>query len=216
MSEAGIGRESLRDLGRLVEEAGRWGVRLLVIGRYAVRAYTRAYRYTKDIELATTREGLGRLKGLLQRLGYVYEETDFGVAGSKSFPEGFIDVHVSVERIFDVSTGLSIPVSDEMFRDAEELLVEGFYEESKPFSVKVPVVDLGTLHLLKLLPVGREKDAVDLMALLIDRNREVNAAKLAEACERWCIRSHLVSRLTYYADYIRRGEMERLWFNLTG
>ena len=216
MGEAEVERESLRDLGRLMEEAERWGVRLLVIGGYAVRAYTRAYRYTKDIDLATTREGLGRLKGLLQSLGYILRETEFGVAGSKRFDEGFIDLHISVERIFDVSTGLSTPVTDEMSRDAGELPVEGFYEESKPYPVKVPVISLETLVLLKLIPVGREKDAVDLMALLIDKGREVNVAKLSEACEQWGLGSHLVSQLRYYADYIRRGEVDRLWFNLTG
>lgn len=69
MGEAEVERESLRDLGRLMEEAERWGVRLLVIGGYAVRAYTRAYRYTKDIDLATTRGGVGKAEGAAAEFG---------------------------------------------------------------------------------------------------------------------------------------------------
>lgn len=105
----------------------------------------------------------------MEYLGYGYRETEFGIARSKKFDEGFIDIHISVGKILDISTGLSIPVTDELFDEAHEILVEGYYDESKQFASKNPVVSLETLLLLKLVPVRREKDAMDIMALLIDR-----------------------------------------------
>ena len=51
MNEELIEREGLNDLGRIGKEAEGWGLNLVLIGGYAVRAYTRGYRYTKDIDL---------------------------------------------------------------------------------------------------------------------------------------------------------------------
>jgi len=131
MSDIELERKSLQDLNRIIQEAKKWGISLAVIGGYAVRAYTRAYRFTKDIDLVTTKEALGRLKALLQYLGYQYRETEFGIAGSKRFNQGFIDIHISIGNILDISTGLSIPVTDKLFNEAHELVVGSYYEEAK-------------------------------------------------------------------------------------
>ena len=216
MSDIELERKSLQDLNKIIQEAKRWEIALAVIGGYAVRAYTRAYRFTKDIDLVTTKEALGKLKGLLEYLGYEYRETEFGVAGSKKFNEGFIDIHISVGKILDISTGLSIPVTDMMFKEADELLVKGHYEESKPFASKSPVVALETLLLLKLIPVRREKDAIDIMILLIDKGKEVDTNKLSEKCREYEVKDHLISQLRHYADFIRKRDMEKLWFGVTG
>jgi len=70
--------------------------------------------------------------------------------------------------------------------------------------------------LLKLIPVRREKDAIDVMALLIDKRGEVNMNKISEECREYGVKDHLISQLRRYADSIRKGEMERLWFGITG
>ncbi len=45
---------------------------------------------------------------------------------------------------------------------------------SKNSSLKAAVVDLETLVILKTMPVGRDKDAVDLISLLRDKRKEID------------------------------------------
>jgi len=66
MMEDKVERESLKDLETIVKEAKNWKLNLVVIGGYAIRAYTKGYRYTKDI---------GGLIALLKDLGYKVKET---------------------------------------------------------------------------------------------------------------------------------------------
>lgn len=216
MSDVELECKSLQDLRKIVEEAKNWGIRLVVIGGYAVRAYTRGYRFTKDIDLVTTKKALGKLKGLLQYLGYEHRDTEFGIAGSKKFNEGFIDLHISIENILDISTGISIPVTENLFKEAIELQIEGYYPESKDFAFKTKVISLELLMLLKLIPKGRKKDLIDIFALLIDKGNEIDLNKISEKCREYNLRNHLLSQLRRHADFIRRGEMRKLWFSITG
>ena len=50
MTEAELEIESLKDSKKVIEEAEKWRIKLVLIGGYAVRAYTRGYRFTKDID----------------------------------------------------------------------------------------------------------------------------------------------------------------------
>jgi len=217
MSDVELEVKSLQDLQTIVTKAKKWKIKLAVIGGYAVQAYTRAYRFTKDIDLVTTREESWKLKSLLRDLGYTFRDTEFGIAGSKPFNEGFIDIHVSVGKIFDMSTGFTYPVSKKLFSDAKELKIAGYYEASKQLACSAPVIDLETLLLLKLIPVRREKDAVDVLALLLDKKEEINIANLVNKIkENIALRKHIISQLRSYADLVRKGEAEKLWFNITG
>lgn len=123
LSDVELEVKSLQNLQTIINEAKKWKIKLAVIGGYAVQAYTRAYRFTKDIDLVTTREGLWKFKSLLRDLGYTFRDTEFGIAGSKPFNEGFIDIHVSVGKIFDMSTGLTYPVSQKLFSNAKEFKI---------------------------------------------------------------------------------------------
>jgi len=66
MSEKEVERRSLQDLDAILQTARKLGVKLVLIGGYAVSAYTRSYRYTKDIDLVADKPAVGRLKGLLR------------------------------------------------------------------------------------------------------------------------------------------------------
>jgi len=217
VTEAELEIESLKDSKKVIEEAEKWRIKLVLIGGYAVRAYTRGYRFTKDIDLVTTREALGNLKALLRYLDYPPRDTEFGVAGSKSFNEGFIDLHISVGKIFDMSTGLTYPVTDNLFFNAKRLKITGYHKASEPHACTVPVIDLETLLVLKLIPTGRVKDTIDVLSLLLDRGEEINPAVLISRIpEEAKFRRHLVSQLRSYAEFVRRGEADKLWFNTTG
>ena len=178
LNDIAVETASLRDLHRLCKEAQTWGIPLVVIGGYAVRAYTKGYRFTKDIDLVTTKEALGRFKALLRNLGYTYRTTDFGIAGCKKFDDGFIDLHISVGEVLDISTGITFPVTAEFFAKAKNLVMKGYYEESGSLTADGPVAAIEFMLILKLIPKGRVKDVVDLTSLIIDRRNDVDKKTL--------------------------------------
>ena len=217
LSDAELEVKSIQDLQTLIIKAKKWKINLAVIGGYAVQAYTKAYRFTKDIDLVTTREGLGKFEGLLRELGYTLRETEFGIAGSKPFNEGFINIHVSVGKIFDMSTSITYPVSHELFSNAKAFKITGYYDASKQVACSAPVIDMETLLLLKLIPIGRGKDTVDILALVLDKREEIKPANLVNKIkENIALRRHIISQLRSYAEFVRTGEADRLWFNITG
>jgi hypothetical protein len=200
LSDAQLEVKSLQDLQTIAINAKKWKTNLAVIGGYAVQAYTKAHRFTKDIDLVTTQEGVWKFEGLLRDLGYTLRETDFGIAGSKPFNDGFIDIHVSVGKIFDISTSITYPVSQELFSNAKEFNIAGYYDASKQLACSAPVIDLDTLLLLKLIPTGRGKDTVDILALLLDKREEINLANLVNKIkENIALRRHLIAQLRSYA-----------------
>jgi len=214
MSEGQIERKSLEDLEAMLKEAHNQGIKLVIIGGYAVAAYTRGYRSTKDIDLVADKPALGKLKGLLTSLGYSIRDTEFGIAGSKKLNGGLIDLHISVGRIYDVSTGKEFPVSASLFRNAKRLTVRGYV--SKNTSLKAAIVDLETLVALKTMPVGRNKDAVDLLSLLRDKRREIDLELLAQRAKAADLTEHLLERIRDYAKRLRDDELDKIWFDMTG
>ena len=82
--EGQIEAVSLKDLKRIDEEARKLRMSLILIGGYAVRAYTtpRSWRFTKDIDFITTRTELVALHGVFELLGHGFEQREFGVRGS--------------------------------------------------------------------------------------------------------------------------------------
>gem|GEM_PF-5181253 len=61
--------------------------------------------------------------------------------------------------------------------------IKGYYPESKDFAFTTKVISLELLMLLKLIPVGREKDLIDVFALLIDKGKEANLNKISKKCK---------------------------------
>jgi predicted nucleotidyltransferase len=213
MSEEEVERRSLEDLQAVLQEAHEQGVKLVIIGGYAVAAYTRGYRYTKDIDLVADIPTLGKLKGLLKGRGYAIRDTEFGIAGKKKLDGGFIDLHISVGKIYDISTDKEYPVDSSFFKNARRLTVRGYI--SKATSLKAAVVELETLIVLKTMPIRRDKDAVDLISLLRDRRKELNLETLAERAESSGLTSHMLDRIRDYAKRLRENDLDRVWFGMT-
>ena len=81
----------------------------------------------------------------------------------------------------------------------------------------VPVASLETLLVLKLIPTGRIRDTIDLLSLLLDKRTEINPTMLMSKIPKEAFfRKHLISQLGSYADFIRKGEVDKLWFDITG
>lgn len=213
MSEEEVERRSLQDLDTILQAARELGIELVLIGGYAVAAYTRGHRYTKDIDLVADKPSVGRLKGLLKSLSYSIRDTEFGLAGSKRLNKGFIDLHISVGRIYDVSTGKEYPVDSSLFKNAKRLTVKGYI--SKTSSLKAPVVDLETLIVLKTMTAGRDKDTVDLLSLFRDRRDDIDITLVAERAKAADLVQHLLDRIRDYARRLREGELDEVWSNTT-
>jgi len=213
MSEEELEKRSLQDLERILRAARKLGINLVLIGGYAVAAYTRGYRYTKDIDLTADKPAIGGLKGLLKNLGYSIRDTEFGLAGSKRLNKGFIDLHISVGKIYDVSTGKEYPIDSSLFKNAKRSTVKGFL--SKTSSLEAPVVDLETLIVLKTTTVGRDKDAVDLLSLFRDKRDDIDITLVAERAKAADLAEHLLQRIRDYARRLRDGDLDQVWANVT-
>ena len=82
---------------------------------------------------------MGKLRGLLNGLGYSIRNTEFGIAGTKRLngdDDNFIDLHISVGKVHDISTNNDFPVDYSLFKKAKRLEVKGFYSETT--LVKLP------------------------------------------------------------------------------
>ncbi|MGI0087324.1 MAG: hypothetical protein ACREBI_05130 [Nitrosotalea sp.] len=217
LKDEDIEKESLKDLKAIVENSKEWGVEAAVIGGYAVRAFTNAYRHTKDIDMVIAKEEKGRFTALLKSLDYELRDTEFGMAASKPFDSDFIDVHISVGNIYDMSSGKSYPVTQELFNNKKIMLVGTKYEINKEFETKSPIVDLDTLIILKLIPKGRpEKDAIDIMSLIIDRIQEISIPTIVKKCKETGFTDYIRSQIQEFATKVNTGEMDHIWSTVTG
>jgi predicted nucleotidyltransferase len=214
MREEEVERKSLEDLETVLKETRKKGIKLVIIGGYAVAAYTRGYRYTKDIDLVADKPTLGKLKGLLKSLDYSIRDTEFGIAGAKKLNSELIDLHMSVGKIYDMSTGKEYPVDSSFFKNANRLTVKGYI--SKNTSLKAAVVELETLIILKTMPVRRNKDVVDLLSLLRDKRKDIDLDTLAQRAKSADLTAHLLDRIRDYAKRLRDDELDKVWFEMTG
>ncbi|MBI4713375.1 MAG: hypothetical protein HY762_08780 [Planctomycetes bacterium] len=216
MEEKEIERISLLDLDKIVRTAKRYCVKIAIIGGYAVRAYTEGYRYTKDIDMVIVQEGLNRITSLLSQLKYRCKRTGFGLRGLKKINDDFIDLHISIDRVFDASTNQSYPATMALFRKAKTLKASGYYEENRKMSVKIPVISLEELLLLKLMTEGRDKDTTDIVSLLIDQAKSVNLKNLLTQVGQAKLAGHFIHRISSVLVDVREGLVKKTWEGMTG
>ncbi len=207
--------ESLKDLEKIVRETKKWQLNLVVIGGYAVRAYTRGYRYTKDIDLIASKKDMGELIALLKGLGYRVGKTEFGLKGKKKLDSGFIDLDISIGEVRDISTNKRYPPG-EILEGSKTCEISGFFEEGRRVKIKTSVASLEDLVALKLMTRGREKDIVDVISLLIDRWDEINLKRFSSKCSKAGLNRHLRNQIFNLIGLIRTGESGKIWLKITG
>lgn len=206
---------SLNDLEKITKETGAWGIKLVVIGGYAVRAYTRGYRYTKDIDAVISKTQIGKLVALLKSIGYGVRKTQFGIAGKKRIGQNFIDMHISVGDVWDISTDTKYP-AEEIIEYAQAKKISGFHAQGRSVEVKTKVASLEDIIILKLIPIGREKDIIDIMSLLMDNWKNVNMKMFVEKCSRNKLNRHIRDHNSWFIAKIRKGEAKGIWLSATG
>lgn len=212
-----VERESLKDLEVLVKKSKEWKINMVVIGGYAVRAFTNAYRHTKDIDMAISKEDQGNFTALLKSLGYELRKTDFGLAATRKFDSDFIDVHISVGKIYDISSGLSYPITEQLFEESKVMLIGTRYKNNKQFETDAPIIDLNRLMILKSMPKGRpEKDAIDIISLIMDQSQVIDIQTIVKRCQEACLIDHILSQIQEFAKKLNANEMSKIWSSVTG
>lgn len=207
--------ESLKDLEKIRAEAEKWEVKLILIGGYAVRAYTIGYRYTKDMDFIA-KGVVWKLKGFLNSLGYDATEKKDILAGRKKIDGGYIDLHISIGKVFDISTGNNYPITDEIINSAKILNISGYHEEGRKITVKAPAVALEDLLIMKLMTKTREKDWVDIISLVIDQWKNLDLEKLSKRCATAGLSRHISDSAFDLAGKIKTGSFRKIWLNFTG
>lgn len=215
-SNTELERKSLQDLKKLVEEAEKWDLKLVLIGGYAVRAYTKPRRFTKDIDFVTIREGLGQMKGFLQYMNYEYKSGEFWLSGSKKLNETWIDLHMSIDKVHDITTGYDYPITPNFFQNSQKRKITAYFDENSYLSIQAQACPIEDLLIMKLIPL-RDKDLIDVLALILDSYDQINPSTLYQNIHEANLHSHINSRLTTLFLQIKRKErLNQTWRNITG
>jgi len=208
---------SLKNLERINQEAKKFQIDFILIGGYAVRAYTnpRSWRFTKDMDFITTRKDLGALRGVFALLGYSFDETEFGVKGRKMFDKSSIELHISVDRVIDWSTGLEYKLPEDIFTKASELNVKASLEENEGLEVNVMVAPMEDIVIMKLM-TERPRDHFDAIAMILDSFGKLDIPRFNEICSRNDLYLHIKKRLDSILADIKRSLTKKLWREFTG
>lgn len=208
---------SLRDLKRINREARNFQMDLILIGGYAIRAFTRerSWRFTKDIDFITTRRDLTALRGMFDLFGYDFERTDFGVKGSKRINSESIELHISVDKVIDWSTGLEYKLSLDIFAKANRMKVKAFLKDNKNLETDAMVAPIEDVLAMKLM-TERIRDHFDAIALIFDSFEIVDTIRFWINCEKSSLKQHVKKKLESLLADTKRGLVRKIWKEFTG
>ncbi len=207
---------SLKDLERIDREAKRFQIDLILIGGYAVRAYTepRSWRFTKDIDFITTRRDLTALRGVFELLTYGFERTEFGVKGSKKINRESIELHISVDKVIDWSTGLEYKLAEDIFIKATRMNIKASFEENRDLEVGVKVAPIEDVLIMKLM-TERTRDHFDAIAIILDSFEKVNVQRFWANSKQSNLGQQLRKRLNSLLADLKKGLVKKLWKEFT-
>ncbi len=208
---------SLKSLSMIELEAKRFGIDLVLIGGYAVRAYTdkRSWRFTKDMDFITTKKDLTALHGVFKVLDFSFEKTGFGVKGRKKINANDIKLDIAVDKVIDWSSGKEYLLPSDVFKKSGMMDIVESREENKGLGVKASVAPLEDMILLKLM-TERPRDRFDAMAMIIDSFGRMDLPRFARICKESGLDSHIIGRLESVLADAKRGFARKLWREWTG
>jgi predicted nucleotidyltransferase component of viral defense system len=208
---------SLKDLERISREAKNFGINLLVIGGYAVRAYTesRSWRFTKDIDFITTGKDLAALRGVFELLKYGFVQTEFGVKGGKKINRESIELHVSVDKVIDWSTNLEYKLPKDIFANAHNVSIKPYFEENNQLKPSVMVAPTEDILIMKLM-TERTRDHFDAVALILDSYEKLDAKRFWANTKQDDLDQHIRKRLNSLLADLKKGLVKKLWKEFAG
>ncbi len=202
----GIDHELKQSLEELLQLCREYGVRPRLIGGLAVRGFARRKRFTHDIDLAINRHDQPNLIAILKQMGFDYQAlTQFeGVKAAKRVGNTTVEIHISVERLWDMTSNQTYTLSSESAQVAVD----------DSASLLAPTVSAEDLLILKLIPL-RDRDLCDIIALLLDAPA-IDARKFWSDCERTANTHHIVAQLAKLENALKSGAFREAWTEFYG
>ncbi|MDE3088722.1 MAG: hypothetical protein KGJ80_04995 [Chloroflexota bacterium] len=110
-----IDRDLKDELQQILELCREFDVHPRLIGGLAVRGFARRKRFTHDIDLAISRQDKPNFIAILKRLGFTYQDlTKFeGVKAIKRVGDTSVEIHISVERLWDMTSNQTYTLSSD-------------------------------------------------------------------------------------------------------
>lgn len=210
-------RESLLDLTSLEEERSSWDLMLVIIGGYATRAYTTPehWRFTKDIDFVISKSNLGTLKSFLKQKGYKIRPTGFGLVGSKKIDDSSIELHISVDKIADISTGKEYLIPPDFFKKAKKTEIKASFEENSYLDTTVLVAAIEDCLVMKLI-TERERDHFDALSMLFDSYELFNIQRFVRNCNYSKLQKHIKMRAREILVNFKKNLIREQWRMYTG
>ncbi len=196
-----IDRELKDALQQILELCDEFDVHPRLIGGLAVRGFARRKRFTHDIDLAISRQDKPNFITILKRLGFEYQDlTKFeGVKATKRVGNTSVEIHISVERLWDMTSNQTYTLSP----DSAQVAVDD------AGNLLAPTVSAEDLLILKLMPL-RDRDLGDVIALLLDLPA-IDAKKFWANCERTNNARHITAQLLKLENALRSGDFREAW-----
>jgi predicted nucleotidyltransferase len=174
-------------LAEVVQKCEEFEVGLLLIGAFAVRAYSQRRRLTTDLDFVALDLDRNNLAALFKSLGYDFSpQTRFGgMRATRYVGEAKVQLDVDINEVRDESSGSVYVIPKETFESRVRAEVEPLAGGTAVTAYAVPPADLLILKLM----AGREQDAADAIALVLealsdavlaDFKRKAQQAGLAE------------------------------------
>jgi hypothetical protein len=210
-------QELFRNLTQIVTRSKELECHPLLIGGYAVRAYARMRkRVTEDLDLVISRHDQGNFIAALKALGYEYRpETAFGgIKATKPMAGRSLELHISVDKVWDISSDKTYPLPADIFTSGQLRPVEPYSERSET-TVQAPVIPLEDLLILKLMTL-RELDTVDTIALLLENPEQVNITSYRRKVVTAELTQHINVRIEAISQLLKSGQANEVWKKYIG
>jgi hypothetical protein len=201
-----IDNELKQTLVQFLELCREFDVHPRLIGGLAVRGFARRKRFTHDIDLAISRRDKSNLIALLKQMGFDYQDqSQFeGVKASKRVGDIAVEFHISVEKLWDMTSNQTYTLSsasvESPIDDAGELIA--------------PTVSVEDLLILKLMPL-RERDLSDVIALVLDAPN-IDSRLFWENCNRAEFARHIAAQLARIEHALKSGDFREAWSDYYG
>ncbi len=205
-------QELLRNLAQIIARSEELECHPLLIGGYAVRAYTKKRkRFTEDLDLVISRHDQGNFIATLKALGYEYRpETAFGgIKATKPVAGQSLELHISVDKVWDISSDKTYPLPEDIFVSRQLRPIEPYSERLKTI-VRAPVIPLEDLLILKLMTL-RELDTIDTIALLLENPEQVNIASYRRKVVTAELTQHINARIEAISQLLKSGQASEVW-----
>jgi len=148
-------------------------------------------------------------------LGYGSERTEFGLKSSKKVNKNSIELHVSVDKVIDWSTGREYKLPEDVFAKADNVGVKASLEENVGLEVSIKVAPVEDVVIMKLM-TERPRDHFDAIAVILDSFDDLDMLRFKENSNQDDLSRHICNRLESVLADLRRGLVKELWREYTG